>query len=69
VEKLQRECKNKDDQIKNLKKKLKEMNTTEMQRHKQHFRISNGEGVPNFFKVRYDVLVSLSGYHRFENIY
>jgi flagellar biosynthesis chaperone FliJ len=62
VEKLKRECKKKNDEIKNIKKKLKEMSTNRIHHHQQHFRTSSGEGVSSFFKVKDSVLVSLYGY-------
>ncbi|PNF36211.1 hypothetical protein B7P43_G09719, partial [Cryptotermes secundus] len=50
VEKVKRECKKKDDEIKNLKKKFKEMSITEIQKRQQHFKTGNGKGISNCFK-------------------
>ena len=52
IEKLKRECKKKDEEVKNLKKKF-----NEIQRHQQHFRTGSGEGVSSFFKVRHHLLI------------
>jgi hypothetical protein len=51
VEKVKRECKKKNDEIKNLKKKLKEINITETQMHQQHFKTGNGKGISDCFRV------------------
>jgi hypothetical protein len=61
VEKVKRECKKKDDEIKNLKKKLKEMIITETHKHQQHFKTGNGEGISNFFKVSHHLLIPFCG--------
>jgi predicted RNase H-like nuclease (RuvC/YqgF family) len=54
IEKLKREYKKKDEEVKDLKKKL-----NEIQWHQQHLRTGRGEGVSNFFKVRHHLIVSL----------
>jgi SMC interacting uncharacterized protein involved in chromosome segregation len=56
MEKLKKECKKKDEEIKNLKKML-----NEMQGHQQHFRTGSEEGVSNFSKVRHHLIISLDG--------
>lgn len=52
IEKLKREGKKKDEEVKNLKKKL-----NEIQWHQQHFRTGSGEGVSSFFKVSHHLLI------------
>jgi hypothetical protein len=61
VEKLKRECKRKDDEIKNLKKNLREMSITEIQKHKQHFKTGNAKGISNCFRVSHYLLIPFCG--------
>jgi hypothetical protein len=61
MEKAKRECKKKDDEIKNLKRKLKEMSITETQVHQQHFKIGNIKGISDCFRVSHHLLSLFCG--------
>jgi hypothetical protein len=61
MEKVKRECKKKDDEIKNLKKKLKEMSIIEIQKHQPHFKTGNEKGISNCFRVSHHLLIPFCG--------